>query len=231
MKVISVRITVILLLLLGVFNNVCSQNSVSELLSKFKQIDLPLKEISTIVTYDSLDNVWLNSYLFPRDGKKTIIPNVISVEGELIRHDYTGLYPEDDMTVYYDIKDKDGSSVEKMCKFHHRIDAIGYVVLSEKYWSIIIRIESIESVFYDIWNIDKSTLEPVSQICLFYGFKESWNDASINYVEVESEITQDGAIVWHSNQRGLHTYRTWKIDEETGLFKVETERQEGEFEY
>ncbi len=222
MKVISVRITVILLLLLGVFNNVCSQNSVSELLSKFKQIDLPLKEISTIVTYDSLDNVWLNSYLFPRDGKKTIIPNVISTKGELIRHSYTGRYPEEN---------EEFGFYGKKISYHHRIDAIGYVVLSEKYWSIIIRIESTESIFYDIWNIDKSTLKPISQICLFYGFKESWNKSSINYVEVESEITQDGSIVWHSNQRGLHTYRTWEIDEETGLFKVETERQEGEFEY
>lgn len=191
-------------------------------LSKFKQIDLPLKEISTIVTYDSLDNVWLNSYLFPRDGKKTIIPNVISTKGELIRHSYTGRYPEEN---------EEFGFYGKKINYHHRIDAIGYVVLSEKYWSIIIRIESTESIFYDIWNIDKSTLKPVSQICLFYGFKESWNKSSINYVEVESEITQDGSIVWHSNQRGLHTYRTWEIDEETGLFKVETERQEGEFEY
>ena len=91
--------------------------------------------------------------------------------------------------------------------------------------------ESPESIFYDIWNINKATLKPISQICLFYGIKESWDKNTIDYVEVESDITQDGVITWHSNQRGLHTYRTWKIDEETGLFRVVSEHQEGTFEY
>ncbi|MBP5420229.1 MAG: hypothetical protein J6Y72_10515 [Bacteroidales bacterium] len=231
MNVISTRIAVILLLLLSIFSDAYSQNSVSEFIGRFKQIDLPLKDISNIVTYDSLDNVWLNGYLFPREGKKIVIPKVISAKGDLIRHSYTGRYPEKPTIIGYYSKEKDGSFIEKEYKFHHRIDVIGYVVLSEKYLSIIIRVESPESIFYDIWNINKATLKPISQICLFYGIKESWNKNTIDYVEVESDITQDGVITWHSNQRGLHTYRTWKIDEETGLFRVVSEHQEGTFEY
>ena len=73
MNVISTRIAVILLLILSIFSDAYSQNSVSEFIGRFKQIDLPLKDISNIVTYDSLDNVWLNGYLFPREGKKIVI--------------------------------------------------------------------------------------------------------------------------------------------------------------
>lgn len=221
MKEISVRIATILLSLLVFGSNAYSQNSVSELIDRFKQIDLPIKDISNIITYDSLDNALLNSYLFPCDGKKTIIPKVISAKGNLIRHTYTGRYPEKNEVFGFGGKNH---------SYHDRIDVIGKVTLSSNFESIIIRIESTESIFYDIWNVDKLTLKPVSQICLFYGFKESWHKTTIDYVEVESDITQEGTIVWHSNQRGLHTYRTYRVNED-GYFQVIEERKEGEFDY
>lgn len=220
MKVIRVRIIVILLL--GILSNAYSQNSVPAFIGKFKQLDLPINNISDIVTYDSLDNVWLNDYLFPREGGKIISPKIINDEGCLKKHVYTSRYPEENE--YFGFYGKNYS-------YHNRIDVIGSVFLFEKCESIIIRVESTESIFYDIWNIEKSNLKPISQICLFYGYKERWDKPTIDFVEVESEITQDGLIVWHSYQRGLHTYITWKIDEETGLFRVVSERKEGEFEY
>lgn len=188
--------------------------------------------MNEIVTYDSLDNVWLNEYLFPRVGKKVIGPKAINIDGvsEEI-YSYIGQYPDRNVNFLYDYKNDDGVIVEKQCSYHPRIDVIGQVPLSEKCASIIIRVESTESIFYDMWNIDKTSMKPISQVCLYYGYKKDWDSLIIEYVEVESDITKDGAINWHSNQRGLHTYITWKVDEETGLFRVVSQRQEGEFDY
>lgn len=231
MNATSMKIVVTILFFLSLACCGFSQNLAFELISKFKQLKLPVNDISNIATCDSLDNVWLNNYLFPREGKKIIIPKIINSEGDLKRHNYTGRYPEKDQTIGYYYKEKDGSFVERKHKFHNRIDAIGQVQLAEKYILLVLRVESVENIIYDAWSVDKLTLVPHSQVCLFYGYKKAWNDPTIEYIEVDSEITQDGFIIWHSNQRGLHTYITWKVDEETGFFKIMSERQEGTFDY
>ncbi len=208
-----------------------SQNSAFELFGMFKQIELPVKDISNFLSCDSLDNVWLNSYLFPREGKKVVIPNVMNSDGVLKRHAYTGRYPEKDQLIGYYQKEKDGSFVERKTNFHNRIDAIGQAHLSGKYILLILRVESIENIYYDAWTVDKSTLTPLSSICLFYGYKKAWDNPEIEYIEVDSQITEERLIVWHSNQSGLHTYITWKVDGGTGLFKIMSERHEGAFDY
>ncbi len=225
------KIVVAIVLFLSLVCDSYSQSSAVELIGKFKPMGLPVENISSTVSCGSLDNVWLNNYLFPREGGKVVVPNVMNSEGELKRHGFTGRYPEGDQIVGYYSKEKDGSFVERKSNFHNRIDAIGRIHLSVKYILLILRIESIESVFYDLWSVDKTTLEPLSQICLFYGYKKAWNDSTMEYIEVESEITDEGLIVWHSDQRGLQTYTTWKLDEETGLFRIVSELQEGEFDY
>lgn len=55
-------------------------------------------------------------------------------------------------------------------------------------------------------------------------------DEKVTFTIVNSEITRDGLILWHENNDGLLTFRSYRLNGD-GYFKVEKEEQKGKFEY
>ena len=209
--------------------NCMEQTNYKELISKFKPLTLPITEIEKFEG-DSLNNSFVNNYLMFDSAGNFKAPMVKYEDGQLEKKEiYVGQYPVEKWELGMTVTQPDGTEVDKDTVYQPKIQSIGSLNLNPAFVCIIIRIESGEAIYYDLWSLNKEG-KPLSQICLFYGLKKGVLNQEIEYVELESEITAEKQIKWHSNQRGLHTYCTWQLSED-GYFQTIAVRQEGKFEY
>jgi hypothetical protein len=194
-------------------------------INKFKIVNLPINNVLTIQTSDkdTLNAQQANSILLRKPTEPR--PFWIDRDGNLTQVlKYYGRYTSG--ISEYVMAEKDG---DKVYYFEKKILAVGKISLEQNYNSIIIGCITMESIYYDLWNLSKDG-KPLSVICLYYGMKERKSDKTANYVIVNSQINQKGEIIWHENQRGLETFRTYKLNED-GYFQVIKEQQQGEFDY
>jgi hypothetical protein len=212
-----------------IFGNIClAQNNFDEFISRFKPLNLPIDDINHIKCMDTLSGVQTNNILMPSRGVNSR-PFYIDKNGDLLRvMNYYGLYPTKPSRYGCGHSDN-GKWIDSVCYFHNKILPIGKLNLRENNISIIIKVISQESIFYDLWNLNKEG-KPLSVICLFYGLKENIADKSANYTVVHSKINISGEIIWFENNRGLETFRTYKLEQD-GYFHIIKEEQKGEFEY
>ncbi|GHU96789.1 hypothetical protein FACS1894156_8160 [Bacteroidia bacterium] len=212
---------------------ICSctvQTDLKTFIDKFKPLKLPIDSVLliSVPNNDTLNGKQTNKMLIRLSKEER--PFYVDTDEKLIRiKQYYGFYPDEPFKYGKGHLGKDGKWIDSICYFYSKILPIGRIYLNEHYISIIIEVISKESIFYDLWNLSKEG-NPLSVICLFYGLKEGTDDETTNYTIVNSKITAKGEIIWHENNRGLETFRTYKLNKD-GYFQVIKEEQKGEFEY
>ena len=211
--------TILSFLIITCCNACFSQTKFKEFVNEFEILALPLNNIPTLNKRDTLNGKFTNDIIIRSQNKK---PQFLNKDGniEIIKH-YYGLYPEEPL--------KYGYRGEQLF-FHSKITPIGRVSLDENYISLIIKVVDVESTFYDLWNFSKDG-EVLSVVCLFWGLRDAGpRGEEVTFIIVNSEISIDGNVIWHENDNGLETFRTYELSE-NGLFKIIREEQQGEYEF
>jgi len=190
-----------------------------EFTSKFYPLHLPIEDILSLTSNDTLDGKMTNDIIIRSQDKK---PQYIDKEGKLKTiSQYYGLYPEEPFKYGYR---------GKQLYFYNKIIPIGRIDLNSKYLSLIIKVVDYETTFYDLWNFSENG-KALSVICLFWGLRDGGpRDEKVTFVIVDSKITKDGDIIWHENDDGLETFRTYRLNDD-GYFQIIKEEQKGKTEY
>lgn len=211
---------IIILLCLSVVTFSChSQNDFEPFVKRFKSLGTPLKDILLLSETDTLNGKKINDILIRSQKKK---PQYLDKEGkpQTIKQ-YYGLYPEKPFEYGYK---------GKKLYFNTKVIPIGRVNLNPNYISLITKVVDYETTFYDLWNFSKDG-EALSVVCLFWGMRDAGpRDEKVTFTIVNSEITKDGLIIWHENNDGLETFRTYKLNKD-GYFQVMKEEKKGKSEY
>jgi hypothetical protein len=204
-------------------SNVCgacySQQNFDDFIKKFKSVSLPLEDILNSTEKDTLNGKQTNDIIVRSQEKK---PEYLDKDGNLkVIKQYYGLYPEEPFAYGYK---------GKKMNFYSKIIPIGRLNLNKSYVSLIIKVVDYETTFYDLWNFTKDG-KVVSVVCLFWGMRDAGpRNEKVTFTIVSSKITKDGIIVWHENNDGLETFRTYKLNND-GYFQVIKEQQKGKSEF
>lgn len=201
--------------------SICSSQpeQYKEFINGFKTLKLPIENILDLTSDDTLSGKLTNDIIIRRQEIK---PQYIDTAGNLtIIKQYYGLYPEEPFKYGYR---------GKQLYFYNKIVAIGRIYLNDRYISIIIKVISYETTFYDLWNFTKDG-KALSVVCLFWGLRDAGpRDEKVTFTIVDSKITKEGNIIWHENVDGLETFRTYRLNNE-GYFQIIREEQKGEMEF
>ena len=210
------------------FSTCSSQSRFEVFIQDFEMISLPIENIQNLTTKDTISGKLTNDMII-RDQKNK--PKYVDINGNTKAIDqYYGLYPEEPFDYLKDVKNNKGEWEEKIFYFYPQISPIGKLDLNENYISLIIKVISVESTFYDLWNFSKDG-KALSVVCLFWGLRDGGpKSEEVTFTIVDSKITKEGVIKWHENADGLETFRTYKLNED-GYFKIIKEEQKGEYEF
>lgn len=221
---------IILSFIMLAYYTACNSQGVGfkEFTSKFYPLRLPIEDILSLTSNDTLDGKMTNDIIIRSQGIK---PQYIDKEGKLKTiSQYYGLYPEEPFKYLKDVKDNNGKWIEKRFYFYPKVIPIGRIDLNLKYVSLIIKVVDYETTFYDLWNFSQDG-KALSVICLLWGLRDGGpRDEKVTFVIVDSKITKDGDIIWHENDDGLETFRTYRLNDE-GYFQIIKEEQKGELQY
>lgn len=218
-----------IIILLSIASNSCqSQENFDKFIGRFKPVNLPLNKILLLHDVDTLNGKRTNDILI-RSKKER--PKYIDKNGDIqMVKKYYGLYPEKPHSFLKDIKNEKGQLEERRIYFYPKVIPIGRIALNPNYISLVIKVVDYEATFYDLWNFSKDG-EALSVVCLFWGIRDAGpRDEKVTFTIVSSEVAQDGRIVWHENNDGLETFRTYKLNRD-GYFQIIKEEQKGDSKY
>ena len=220
--------TVIIIIVLLVSPISKAQTDFQTFTGRFKLLDFPIENVFTLTGYDSdtLNKKWTNDFLIREQGSR---PSYVDKNGNFSTDQYFGLYPEGkSYSKIWKYIEEFENWVEQPFDFHDKILPIGRVLLNDNFISLIVKIISSESTFYDLWNLstDGKTL---SVICLFYGLaRNNFEGKDDVFTIVNSHITVNGDIIWYEQydnyDQGMETFRTYRLNED-GYFQVIQEKQ------
>lgn len=212
------RKTILFIGLFAVCSYCYSQEKFIGLERKFNSAALPLDNMLTLPGSDTLNAKEVNDLLIRGQKSK---PRFIDKNGRFqTTKKYFGLYPEKPFGYGYR---------GKQLFFYPKVIPIARINLNTKYVSLIVKVIDYETTFFDLWNFTKEG-EALSVVCLFWGIRDAGpREEKVTFTIVNSGIAKDGAIVWHENDDGLETFRTYRLDE-NGFFKIVKEQQKGKSE-
>ena len=117
---------------------------------------------------------------------------------------------------------------DEVVNFMTKAYSIGKTSLSSDYLSLIVKVVSYESIFYDVYTFTKGG-KLKSFLPLYIGYRNAPHK-EVSYITLTSEITKDGTIHWHENLDGLKTERTYTLNDD-GYFEMTSEKVSGESEF
>lgn len=205
-----------LFLLVITCNSCFSQQNFDKFVEKFKLLNLPAEDITQLTSENTLDAKITNDIII---RSQKVNPRYIDKDGNLNTiEQYYGLYPEKPFEYGYKGKKE---------VFNTKIFPVGRINLNINYISLVIKVVAYETTFYDLWNFSKDG-KALSVLCLFWGMRDAGpRDEKVTYTIVSSKVLKDCNIIWHENNDGLETFRTYKLNND-GLFQIVREEKKGE---
>jgi hypothetical protein len=220
--------TVFTAIMLFAISGVCfGQTDFDRFIGRFNRLKLPINNVLLLPDdRDTLNGKQVNLLLIRNPKKerpKNYRPQYVDIKGHQIEDKvYYGLYSEG--------PSKYGCiGIDSTCYFDNRIIPVGKLNLHKNHASVIMKIVTGEAISYDLWNISNEG-KPLSLVCLYWGLKTRMDDRHADYIIVNSKINAAGEIIWHENNRGLETFRTYKLNDD-GYFQIIKEEQKGEYDY
>ena len=96
-------------------------------------------------------------------------------------------------------------------------------------YCFLLRRDQLEYVSIEIWSVSREGV-PLSHICVFSVDRVTDASKELETPIVQSEITENGEILWDYNERGLHVMQVYKVND-FGIFELVSTKSEGKFEY
>jgi hypothetical protein len=190
-----------------------------EVVSKFVLLKLPIDSIHKIKPKDTLDKRRYNVYLKNKIDKKPIY--ILNGKREL-EYEYFGILS----TIGEHVAkfDKNEKPLPDLI-FYDRAYPIGRVELQKEYYSLVVKVFSLMSTYYDIHNFSKEG-KLLSVVPLYYFENERLMVEKERVIHVRSSITKEGNINWWEHYPGRTRERTYILNKD-GFFEVITEKIEG----
>jgi len=110
-----------------------------------------------------------------------------------------------------------------------KFSAIGKLEMTPNCYCFLLRQDQLEYVSIEIWSVSREGV-PLSHICVFSANRVTDASKELETPIVQSEITENGEILWDYNERGLHVMQVYKVNN-SGIFELVSTKSEGEFEY
>ena len=107
--------------------------------------------------------------------------------------------------------------------------AIGKLEMNPNCYCFLLRRDQLEYVSIEIWSVSREGV-PLSHICVFSVDRVTDASKELETPIVQSEITENGEILWDYNERGLHVMQVYKVND-FGIFELVSTKSEGKFEY
>lgn len=107
--------------------------------------------------------------------------------------------------------------------------AIGKLEMSPYCYCFLLRQDKASFVSIEIWSVSREGV-PLSHICVFSADRVTFGSDELETPIVQSEITENGEILWDYNERGLHVKQVYKMNA-NGIFKLVSTKSEGKFDY
>lgn len=191
-----------------------NQQEFEKFVIHFKQrISLPIDDMEMFETNDTISIHWVNNIIIRNEKER---PKYIDKNGEYKEEkEFYGLYQEDPFHYEFD---------GKPMVFYPKIHPIGRVFLNDNFISLIVKIHSFETTYYDLWNFDKKG-NPLSFVCLFLGYRDDNHSPEVTYVASKSTIDKEGVIDFNFDHSDLIIHRVYKLNED-GYFKILEEQME-----
>ena len=217
----------IVIIILLAYSACKAQTNFETFTDKFKLLDLPIDNILLLTGADSdtLNKKWTNDILFREQERRPIYIDKNGFPSAITQ--YFGRYPEEPMIKAVKYIEETGEWVEQPFYFQDKVFPIGRVMLNDNFISLIFKIMSVESTYYDLWNLSRDG-KTLSMVCLFYGLQYNLvNDKDV-FTIVNSRIAANGDIIWYEKydnfDEGMETFRTYRLNE-NGYFQVVQEKQ------
>lgn len=110
-----------------------------------------------------------------------------------------------------------------------KFSAIGKLEMTPNCYCFLLRQDQLEYVSIEIWSVSREGV-PLSHICVFSANRVTFGSDELETPIVQSEITENGEILWDYYERGLHVMQVYKMND-LGIFKLVSTKSEGEFSY
>lgn len=194
----------------------------TEIVRKFPLLKIPIDSVQEIAPKDTLDKHIYNLYLKNTVEKKPIY--ILNGKKELEKNYYGLLNTHPSYVAQYDENHKP----LKDLKFYDKVYPLGRIGLQPGYYSLIVKVFSLLSTYYDIHTFTKEG-KLLSVVPLYYfenirGMKEQ-----VGVLHVKSSIGKDGKIYWWEHYPNRIRKRIYILNKE-GFFEVINEKVMGKLE-
>jgi hypothetical protein len=194
-----------------------------EVVAKFPVLKLTaIDSVQKIKPKDTLDMKGYNRFLKNKIDKKPIY--ILNGKRELEK-DYFGLLPEGFTPVAQ--SGKDGKSLPPLL-FYDKAYPLGRIELQPGYYSLIVKVFSLLSTYYDIHNFTKEG-KLMSVVPLYYFENKHGMEEKVGVLHVKSKIAKDGKIYWWERYPNRTRERIYILNKD-GFFEVVSEKVQGELE-
>lgn len=198
-------------------------NFEKEIVSKFPMLKLTrIDSVQKIKPKDTLDKVNYNLYLKTTNDKRPIY--IVNGKKE-IEKDYYGILSIHPANIAQ--HDKNYKALPDL-KFYDRAYPLGRIELQPGYYSLIVKVFSLLSTYYDIHNFTKEG-KLMSVVPLYYFENKKGMVEKIGVLHVKSCITKDGKIYWWEHYPNRTRERVYILNKD-GFFEVISEKVQGELE-
>ncbi len=224
-SVLRYRYVIGVLIVFNITFNSCSSAQTQtlfekEIVVKFPLLRLPPDSIQKLKSLDTLDKKLYNSYL-----KNTIEDRpvyIINGKREL-EEDYYGILKTRPSNVAQ--YDKNRKPLPDL-KFYDKAYPIGRLELQNGYYSLVVKVFSLQSTYYDIHNFTKDG-KLLSVIPLYYFENRQAMEERVGVLHVRSNIIEDGKIYWWERYPNRTRERVYVLNKD-GFFEVVSEKVSGE---
>jgi hypothetical protein len=199
-------------------------NFEKEVVARFPVLKVEdIDSVQKIKPKDTLDMKVYNRYLKNKIDKKPIY--ILNGKRELEK-DYFGLLPEGSRTPVAQYG-KDGKPLPDLI-FRSKAYPLGRIELQSDYYSLIVKVFSLLSTYYDIHNFTKEG-KLMSVVPLYYFENKRGMEEKIGVLHIKSRITKDGKIYWWERYPNRTRERVYLLNKD-GFFEVVSEKVQGELE-
>ena len=198
-------------------------NFEKEVVAKFSVVKLAdIDSVQKVKPKDTLDMKVYNKYLKNTVDKRPIY--ILKGKKELEK-DYYGVLST--KPTNFAQRGKDGKPLPPLL-FYDKAYPLGRIELQPGYYSLIVKVFSLLSTYYDIHNFTKEG-KLMSVVPLYYFENKRGMEEKVGVLHVKSKIAKDGKIYWWERYPNRTRERVYILNKD-GFFEVVSEKVQGELE-
>lgn len=218
------KITILLIIALGFAKAQTVTNFEKEIVSQFPILQLPIDSVQYIKSKDTLQMIKYNKWLDNSIEKRAVYIYKGKKELEM---DYYALLPDGGTPISQGY-DKNGKEIPPKV-FYTKAYPLGRIELQLNYYSLIVKVFSLLSTYYDIHNFSKEG-KLMSVVPLYSFENKKAMQEIVGNLYVRASISKEGKIYWWEYYPRRTRERVYILNKE-GFFEIISEKVKGQMEY